>query len=111
MISASYGVWLGIRSSWHDETHAALSRFWLGKRREYSGSRIQVRDSRVSPAKIAPAHKGLRPQSPLALSLGLPISTYWLHLASRYRRFWLATHARFIVSGTPDWRARRDSNP
>jgi hypothetical protein len=24
-------------------------------------------------AKIAPAHKGLRPKSPLALSLGLPI--------------------------------------
>jgi hypothetical protein len=27
----------------------------------------------VTEAKIAPAHKGLRPQSPLALSLGLPI--------------------------------------
>ena len=24
---------------------------------------------------------------------------YWLHLASRYRRFWLAPHARFIVLG------------
>src|SRR6478735_5054520 len=27
----------------------------------------------MSPAKIAPAHKGLRPKSPLALSLGSPI--------------------------------------
>jgi hypothetical protein len=27
----------------------------------------------VHEAKIAPAHKGLRPKSPLALSLGLPI--------------------------------------
>ena len=26
-------------------------------------------------------------------------SKYWLHLASRYRRFWLATHARFIMLG------------
>jgi len=26
-------------------------------------------------------------------------SEYWLHLASRYRRFWLATHARFIMLG------------
>src|SRR6185295_3881813 len=51
-------------------------------------------------AKIAPAHNGLRPQSPLALSLGLPISTYWLHFASRYRRFCPATQARFIMLGT-----------
>jgi hypothetical protein len=27
-------------------------------------------------------------------------SEYWLHLASRYRRFWLAPHARFIMLGT-----------
>jgi hypothetical protein len=27
----------------------------------------------VTTAKIVPAHKGLRPKSPLALSLGLPI--------------------------------------
>jgi len=26
-------------------------------------------------------------------------SEYWLHLASRYRRFWLAPHARFIMLG------------
>jgi len=26
-------------------------------------------------------------------------SEYWLHLASRYRRFWLATHARFTILG------------
>jgi len=36
-------------------------------------------------------------------------SKYWLHLASRYRRFWLATHARFIMLGAlsrnrgPNW--------
>ncbi|MGH6804343.1 MAG: hypothetical protein ACREC3_13390, partial [Methyloceanibacter sp.] len=51
------------------------------------------------------AHKGLRPKSPLALSLSLPISTYWLHLASRYRRFCLATHARFIMLGALIMRA------
>ena len=52
-------------------------------------------------AKIAPALKGLRPKSSLALSLALPISAYWLRLASRYRRFRLATHTRFIVLETP----------
>jgi len=52
-------------------------------------------------AKIAPALKGLRPESPLTLSLGLPISTYWLRLASRHRRFWLATQARFIMLRAP----------
>ena len=31
--------------------------------------------------------------------LACQYSEYWLHLASRYRRFWLATHARFIVLG------------
>jgi hypothetical protein len=43
----------------------------------------------------------LRPESSLALSLGLPILEYWLHLASRHRQFWLATHARFIVPEAP----------
>ena len=40
----------------------------------------------VPRAKIAPAHKGLRPKSPLALSLGLPI---WGILAAP--RFALST--------------------
>jgi len=52
-------------------------------------------------AKTAPAPKGLRPESSLALSLALPISTYWLRLASRHRQFWLAPHARFIMFQTP----------
>jgi hypothetical protein len=31
---------------------------------------------------------GLLPESALTLSLGLPISTYWLRLASRHHQFW-----------------------
>ena len=38
-------------------------------------------------------------------------SEYWLHLASRYRRFWLATHARFIMLGAlRTWPAGRRGN-
>jgi hypothetical protein len=46
-----------------------------------------------------PSTKRLEPAPPSAgpLSLGLPISTYWLHLASCHRRFRLAPHARFIM--------------
>ena len=40
---------------------------------------------------------GLRPKRPLTLSRGLLISTYQLRPASRYRPFWLATHACFTV--------------
>jgi len=48
-------------------------------------------------AKIVPAHKGLRPESPLALSLGLPIRE--VLAAPRFAPLTIlaATHARFIM--------------
>jgi len=61
------------KSPQRNETHAALSRFWRRRKSSRGQPRVQEAPSVKPRAKTAPAHNGLRPESPLALSLGLPI--------------------------------------